>query len=99
MSSGFCLCISSLILADLLQRAAILSAGPYLVKLAPQAVNKDLIAFSDVRICFNELQRGWFIIHFLNDKGKKERWMFQAEHDIGLVQNLKKMHIRLRNIP
>ena len=59
---------------------------------------KDIITVSKmVRFTFSE--RGWFIIHFLNDKGKKERWMFQAEPDIGLVDNLKKMHIRPRNIP
>jgi hypothetical protein len=59
---------------------------------------KDIIIVSKmVRFAFSE--RGWFIIYFLNEKGKKERWMFQAEPDIGLVDNLKKMHIRLRNIP
>jgi hypothetical protein len=58
---------------------------------------KDIITVSKmVRFTFSE--RSWFIIFFLNDKGKKERWMFQAEPHIGLVDNLKKMHIRLRNI-
>lgn len=59
---------------------------------------KDIISVSKmVRFTFSE--RGWFIILFLNDKGKKERWMFQSEPSIRLVDNLKKMHIRLRNMP
>lgn len=59
---------------------------------------KDVISVSKmVRFTFSE--RGWFIIHFLNDKGKKERWLFQSEPGIRLVDNLKTMHIRLRNIP
>lgn len=58
----------------------------------------DIITVSKmVRFTFSE--RGWFIIHFFNEKGKKEKWMFQAEPAIGLIDNLKKMHIRLRNIP
>jgi hypothetical protein len=59
---------------------------------------KDVIVVSKmVRFAFSE--RGWFMIHFYNDMGKRERWIFQAEPHIELVDNLKKMHIRLRNVP
>jgi Ca2+/Na+ antiporter len=59
---------------------------------------KDVISVSKM-VCFTFSERGWFIIHFINDKGKKERWMFQSEPSIRLVDNLGKMHIRMRNIP
>jgi hypothetical protein len=59
---------------------------------------KDVISVSKM-VCFTFSERGWFIIHFINDKGKKERWMFQSEPSIRLVDNLEKMHIRMRNMP
>jgi hypothetical protein len=58
---------------------------------------EDVIVISKM-VRFTLSERCWFIIHFYNDKGKRERWLFQEEAHIGLVDNLKKMHIRLRNI-
>jgi hypothetical protein len=58
----------------------------------------DIIAVRKM-VRFTLLKRTWFIIHFFNEKGKKERWMFQEEPDIKLTENLEKMHIQLKNIP
>lgn len=54
--------ISPLILADLAQRAAILSTGPYLLRIALQVYNKDAIVFRDVEIYrLNEGAEGFSI--------------------------------------
>jgi len=48
---------------------------------------------------FTISERAWFIIRFINIRQKRERWLFQAELGLGLVDHLKKMGVILKNIP
>jgi hypothetical protein len=50
-----------------------------------------------VRFTFSE--RPWYMIAFLNSERVKERWLFQGEPRIDLLEKIKAMGIRLRNIP
>jgi len=48
---------------------------------------------------FTISKRAWYIIHFVNSRRNRERWLFQGEAGLELIDQLKKMGVMLKNIP
>jgi len=48
---------------------------------------------------FTLSERALYMILFYNKKEKMERWIFQGEKNVDLLQKFKSMGIRLKNIP
>jgi hypothetical protein len=47
---------------------------------------------------FSLSERMWLMITFFNQNKKRERWLFQGEPNLGLMDEFKKMGVRLKNI-
>lgn len=62
-------------------------------------LHKNEILSVKKMVRFTISERAWYIIHFMNDRRKRERWLFQGEPGLGLVDRFKKMGVRLKNIP
>lgn len=58
---------------------------------------KDIISIKKM-VRFTLSERAWFVVSYSNENGKKERWLFQGEPEIGLIDYLENSKIKINNM-